>query len=452
MAITKHSEGSIRELWSISFPLMLSSFSVMSMLFVDRILLANYSVEALNAAVNSTTLGWAFIMAWMVLTSISEVFVAQFNGADQKNILGKPVWQMIWLSITSFLFFIPLANWGPAFFFGISPEKQMQREYFHYMMLFGPSFPIYSALCGFFVGQGKMKLITILAVAANFMNALLDVILIFGIPGWVPSLGVTGAAIATSGGAIFQVAVLMSVFLSEDNRKAYGTAEYLFDRKLFWQCLKIGMPGAVFVSIEILGWATYYSMMANMGEAYITVIGICQSIAILFYFFPEGVNKAVTTVVGNLIGAKRLWFIPQVLYAGFKIHLFFFIIIGTILYFGSDILVKEFLPKATPELIESIDESIAPCLIFIVIYLLLEGWRLVISGALTAAGDTVFLLIAGSLSVWMLLVLPVYLFVVKGAAEVQWASFFCVTYSLAACAIYLWRFLDGKWEKKSILT
>ena len=40
MALTKHPEGSIKELWALSLPLMLSSFSVLMMVFSDRWLLA----------------------------------------------------------------------------------------------------------------------------------------------------------------------------------------------------------------------------------------------------------------------------------------------------------------------------------------------------------------------------------------------------------------------------
>ena len=97
MALTKHDEGSTRELWSLSIPLILSSFSLMLMFFVDRLLLARYSTDALNAAVHAGTFGWAFIFGGVSLCNIAEIFVAQYNGAGEKSKLGEPVWQMIWL-------------------------------------------------------------------------------------------------------------------------------------------------------------------------------------------------------------------------------------------------------------------------------------------------------------------------------------------------------------------
>lgn len=419
----------------------------MAMLFVDRWLLAHYSTAAHNAAVNATTLGWVFVYGWIVLANITEVFVAQYNGAGLSKKLGEPVWQMIWLSIGSLAFFLPLSIWGTYWIYGDGPQNSLERDYFSLMMLFGPSFPLYSALCGFFIGQGKMKLITTIAIIANFVNAFLDQILIFGVEGWVPSLGVTGAAIATSGCTIFEAAALCFVFFNKTNRENYGSLEWKLKLKPLWQCVRIGLPNAVFVALEILGFAVYYAMMTQMGEQYITIVGICQSILILLYFFSEGINKGVSTVVGNLIGAGRSILVPKVIMAGLKLHLLFLALMLIGFAFGTELVVQQFLPHAEPHYIAKIQDSLFTCLFLIVIYLFFEGLRYLFSGVLTAAGDTLFLLITGSLSVWVMMVLPVYFIVVKGDAPVEVACGICMLYSVGASLLYLWRIVEGKWRK-----
>src|SRR5579872_2631850 len=99
--ITRYPEGSIRELWTVSYPLMISTLATLFMLFTDRIFLAHYSLSALNASVNAGTLAWAFMGGFSMITAMSEVFVAQYNGARQYLRIGAPVWQMIWLSLFS---------------------------------------------------------------------------------------------------------------------------------------------------------------------------------------------------------------------------------------------------------------------------------------------------------------------------------------------------------------
>ena len=54
--LTRYSIGSLKEIWAISWPLMLGLLSSSCMLFVDRLLLSRYSLNALNA---SATAGMA---------------------------------------------------------------------------------------------------------------------------------------------------------------------------------------------------------------------------------------------------------------------------------------------------------------------------------------------------------------------------------------------------------
>lgn len=452
MSLTKYPEGSLRELWHISLPLMLSSFSVMAMIFVDRLLLANYSTQALTAGTNATTLGWAFIMGWMSFASIAEVFVAQYNGAGDKQRIGEPVWQMIWFSLLSFICFVPLSLYGGHWFFGSGPDTELTRQYFKWMMFFGPIFPIYAALCAFFIGQGKPFLITLLAIVSNIVNAGLDVILIFGVEGWLPSLGVVGAAIATSASSILQVAVLGYIFLRKKNREECGTRWYQLNFNSLWQCIRIGFPNSVFVVLEIYAWSMFYQLMTVAGETHITIVSIGQSLFILFFFLAEGVSKAVTAIVGNLIGAQKLYHVNSVIMSGMKLHAAFFVLILAGTFLGFDLIVTFFLPNADAASLAHLKGPLFFCLMCYTVTILLEGIRMLFSGALTAAGDTLFIMIAGVFSVWALLVSPVYYFIIQEKGSVETAVMICVFYCLAVTVIYYARFIQGKWRETALVT
>lgn len=452
MSLTKYQEGSLAELWKIALPLMLSSLSVMSMIFVDRLLLAYYSPAALNATVNATTFGWSFLFGWMVMTGIAEVFVAQYNGARDFKKIGEPVWQMIWLSIGSTFFFIPFGIWGVNWVYGTGPQHFMERDYLRWMMFFGPSVPLYTALCGFFVGRGKTNLVTLLAIGANLINACLDYVFIFGIENVLEPMGVKGAAIATSGSSVFQMGILFYFFLKKENREAFGTGKYAFRWEMFCQCFKFGAPGAVFAAFEILGWAAFYAMMTWVSDRHITVAGITQSIVILLFFFAEGVSKAVSAIVGNLIGAGREYLVSNVFISGVKLQLIFFLLLIAIFSFFTDLITAQFLSKVDPKMVDSLQGSLRVCVIFTIIHLFLEGIRLLLAGILTAAGDTIFLLLGGSLSVWIFLVLPVYLFIVQAQMSVEVGSLICIFYSLIASIIYYWRYAKGRWQNVSLIS
>lgn len=446
MSLTKYKEGSLFELLRISFPLMISSLSLMAMLFVDRLMLAHFSISALNAAVSASTSGWAFIVGVTILAGISEVFVAQYNGAKCFQKIGQPVWQMLWLSIFSIPFFVVLAVVGPNLFF--SDEHLLHREYFFWMTSFGWASSIYAALTGFFIGRGKTLLITLLALGANLVNGVLDWAFIFGIEGWIPVMGVKGAAIATSLSSLFQALVLLSIFLKKNNREEFSTHEWAFSLPSFLACVRVGLPIALFVVVEILGWAAYYGLLTWAGEDYITVAGICQSLLILLWFFNEGVQKGVTAIAGNLIGAKKAPTVVNVVFSAVVMQTLFFVVAMSGLYlFIEDIIYWFAGPLVmSNELFSMLKISLR----IMVVYLYFEGIRFSIYGALTAAGDTFFLFLVGVVSIWVFLVLPIWFFVVQGGASIVTAMVICAIFSVLSAGIYVARFFQGKWAHLSL--
>lgn len=452
-ALTSYPEGSIRELWKISLPLMISTLASLFMIFTDRIFLSHYSLGALNASVNAGTLGWAFMAGIGMITAMSEVFVAQYNGAKLYPRMGRPVWQMIWFILFSLVFFLPMAIWGAPAIFSGDRYADLEIEYFRWLMLFGPSYALMTTFAGFYIGQGKTQIMIWLAICANVFNIFLDWALIFGIPGIIPELGIRGAAMATCFGYFFEAVVLLFLFLRKENREIYGTGQWQFDWQEMKKCLKVGIPQGIFCSLEIFGWAVFYWMMTSLGEKHITISSICQSFTILFSFFCDGLSRGAAAVAGNFIGAKRHDLVRKVLRSGFVLLTLFTLFTSLIfvvdpidtvrlLFFG------HFEPGQTQiEWSASFQQSLKTCMIFSFIYLFFDGLRWVFSGLLVAAGDTLFLLVLGSFSVWAFLLAPLYLIVVQNHLSIEYAWGLTVLYAILFFTIYAIRFQRGAWQK-----
>ncbi|HEY4255480.1 MAG TPA: MATE family efflux transporter, partial [Chlamydiales bacterium] len=387
---TAHPEASFRELWSISYPLMISTLASLFMIFTDRIFLARYSLSAMNAVTNAGTLAWAFMAGFSMITAMSEVFVAQYNGAKRFEKLGTPVWQMLWFSLFSFAFFIPMGIWGSDFVFRGDPGAVLETDYFRWLMFFGPSVSIMTAFAGFFIGRGKTSMLIWLAVIANVINIALDWVLIFGIPGIVPELGVNGAAIATCLGYVFQAAMLGYFFLRKSNREQFGTSNWHLDWAEMKKCFRVGIPQGVFSCLEIVGWAVFYWMMTSVSEKHITVSSICQSFVILLSFFFDGLSRGAAAVAGNLIGAKKHHLVSRVLRSGFWLLLLFSLVTAVFLVIDSkdttNFLFFDHFNGSAVSLDASFEGSLSTCLIFAFIYLFFEGCRWLLSGLLVAAG------------------------------------------------------------------
>lgn len=447
----------VRSLWKVSFPLMISYFSLMAMLFVDRLFLAQLSESALTAATRAGTFTWGISLGWVTLASMAEVFTAQFNGAKEYNKLGVPSWQMIWLCCLSIAFFLPMAYFGPTLFYGAGIDQLQEKSYFFWMMLFSPFFAMLSAISAFFIGRGKTHIITLVAVAGNVFNVLLDPILIFGVDGWIAPLGISGAAIATGISQIMQIAILFAVFLSKQNRARFETHRWQYDSAVFWGCLKIGLSPSIFVSIELMGWALFYNLMARVSPLHIFLSGVMQSIVLLLMFFGISLEKGVIAIAGNLIGAKQAHEMSHLVRSSMILVGLFTLLVSLFLLIFPDTILSWFFkssidayPKDHVSVSFSLQTLARLGLGLSFIYVLFENIRWIFSGILTAAGDTNFLLIAGSVSIWVFLIAPTYFWVVLPKRGVEHAFFLWAIYAVLSMGLVIWRFSQGKWKAKSL--
>lgn len=452
--------ASTKELWKISYPMMISFFSMMFMIFVDRLFLSWYSANSLNASVQSGTLAWGIILGWLTMASMSEVFVAQFNGAKRYDLVAKPVWQMIWLTLASWIFFIPFAIWGTPCIYDPSLRVE-EYQYFQIFMLFGPVFSLAPAIGGFFVGRGQTQILQWMAVLGNVVNIILDPIFIFGIDGYFPSMGITGAAIATGIGTLIQCVVLFFVFIGKKYREKFNTTDSSLHSEIFFKTVKVGLPPSFLVCVEVLGWALFYHLMASISEIHIHVASICQSIFLLFIFFGMGLEKGAIALAGNFIGAGNYEKVPKVLYSGLKLLGLYSIIVTFCFIIYPEPMISWFL--RSPESLEHVTALaqtpisdvmfyIKVGLFFTAFLIFFENLRWILNGILTAAGDTLFLLLSGAFNVWFVLLIPTYFFIVLPKASISYAFLIWSIYGLFSATLILIRFLQGKWKTAPALT
>lgn len=464
MENVEYSEGSVRELWKTSMPLMFSWLSCVMMVFVDRLYLAHYSTEALSSAVAASMMVWAFAYGFQILCEMAEVFVAQYNGAKRYGELGRPVWQMIWVGLLSFAFFIPLGIWGSDLLFSSGEEFVMRRQYFQVLIYFGPFFGLMGAASAFYMGRGKTAVITYIAIIGNVVNLILDPLFIFGVEGIIPSYGVQGAAFATGIGCAVQALIFFGLFLSKENRENYGTGNWTIDFDLMKKCLCVGAPPALFLVLELVGWGFFYAMMHQASTTHILVAGICQSIMLLLMFYGIGLEKGVAAVAGNLIGAGRFDRIPRLLRSAFYLLVGYSALTFIPMIVYPDFMIYWFLNN--PENLEMGPEAVAlgqeldmgsimalikVCLAINFFYLVFENVRWIISGILIASADTLFLMLSGVAMIWVFLVPPIYFLIVKRGGSIELATILLVFYAFVAAAIVWFRYASGKWQSNSLV-
>lgn len=430
----------LRGLLRISVPMMLTMASESVMLFVDRVYLGNFSVDAMNAAAATWLMTAVFVFSLVAVCGISEVLAGQANGRSDYKQVGHPIWQAFWLSVFSCPFFFMLSFWGKAF---LIPESfhNAGGYYFELLTSFAPLWGINVALSGFFAATGRPKIVTIVTIISNIINIILDPIFIFGW-GDIPSLGATGAALATIISQVIHFIVLLFLFVSHKNRSLYNTLNYNFNFNIFSKLLRIGIPNAISHGIEILAWAMLFQMVAKVSKDHTTVMTVAQSILGLFMFANEGLKQGVIAISANLLGAKRYSDITTLLFSGFKFQtcLFIVLLIPFIVFPGEIVSLYGDLGDSN-----YVKEQLQKALIFAALFLFLDGMVWVINGILTAAGDTKVTMLINISTVWIFAILPVWIFVVKFKASPWVTLIFPVTYAFSNIIGHYLRFKQKKW-------
>jgi MATE family multidrug resistance protein len=447
-ALTPYPQGSLRELLQISFPLIISLMSSGLMLFLDRLFLARYSLDALNAVAHAGA-SVQFLQFWSIATAcIAEVFVGRYNGAGKMEKLGQPVWQMIWLSLGTSLIYLPIGFFAGPYIFFSETYKDLEIQFFSLLTCFIPFAALSAALSAFYIGRGKVKFVTYVMLGSNLLNIILDAILIFGISPWIPSFGVAGAAWSTGISQVCQAILLFSAFFCQTNRQLYGTGRWRINKRLFLSCIRIGLPNAVAHSLEILAWVLIFDLMSRLGSDYMTVVTIAQSILFLFSFVTEGVSKGATAIAANFIGSQKHELVWKLLASGTKFYTGVFLLLSALLVWHPAPLVKWFVPETS--LSSTTQTTVQEACFWVWIYFLFDGISWLLIGLLTAAGDTRFVMKVGGTTPLLFALLPVYLFVFKWGAPPYVTWMMIAFYAFASGLIYLWRFKSERWKELAL--
>ena len=298
------------------------------------------------------------------------------------------------------------------------------------------SFPLVDNILGAFSGPLGMDM----SAYRIHVYRVLNYLLIFGVKGYIPELGVTGAAISSCVIFTLQSLILLIFFLRRQNRETFATGNWKFDFKSFWRATRITAPPAILYNIEQIGWSVFYSMMTSASHTHITISSLCQSLILLFSFFGDGLARGVSVLANNFVGSGEAKLVKRVLKGSSYILILFFVLQILVLSLKPHLLIGSFLPAA--EEVSLLGKSLGICVWFVLAFLMFQGFQWVLAYLLYAKGETFFVMLCGSCSLWACLIFPVYFLVLKGGYPPEWAWGLVAFYS-ATCSLLYFR----RWKK-----
>lgn len=334
--ITRYPSGSLRELWVIAWPLMLSGLSGSLMVFTDRAILSHYHSDAFNACVTIQPWIWTCELGLMAIINCGEVIVGRFNGTKQFQRIGSAVWEVMMLAFLSYLILVPVMIFAPCLLLStVGPEG------IRYMRMVLTTMPFelagFGAIVSFFIGRCDTKKIPAIFIGGNILNAILDYWFVFGGLG-IPSLGITGAGLGTNISQLVCFGAFLTLFLGKKYRNEYGIGKFQLSWDVIHQCFKIGIPNALVIVCNTAGWACIYLCFANyLSPACYKAFCAVSTFYTFSYFVIDGNSKSVCTLCANFIGSGHAKHMGIILKQGVRLISIWAVIFGIFLYFSNPI-------------------------------------------------------------------------------------------------------------------
>jgi len=453
--------GGYRELLRIAYPLIVSTASFTLMQFADRIFLARFSPEAIQAALPAGILAFTLISFFHALAGYASAFVSQYHGAGDAAGCVRATAQALWLSLASAPFIwllVPVGRWAMAQA-GHAPAVLAEEiVYFRILMWGGFAVCLVGALSGFFNGRGDTRTTMVATVAGNLVNLALDYAMIFGRWGF-PRLGIAGAAWATVIGTLVTAAILAARFragLSGWERRRPGLPG--LDRALFVRLLRFGTPAALHLLLDIGSFAVFVLLTGRLSGLPLAASNIAISVNNVAFQPLLGLNLAASILVGQYQGRRDSATAERAGWTALKTGWIYMAAIGLTYALLPDLYLRLFSGGDGGLDREALGRVARPLMLMMAAWGMFDTVNIVLIGALRGAGDTRFSMFYSVAMAWLFWIPGEVALVLwlrgRAATLPEWMGEgiallwgWMTVFVIVLCFGFLWRFRSGRWKR-----
>ena len=309
--VTLKKENIYRDLWRLSWPVMVFMVFQTSLELVDFFWVGMLGTEAVAALSLSHNIFWMLFTFSHLITVSALSMTSRYRGSGDLSGVKEVVRHTFWLAIimsalvVAFIFTLgdPILS-----LYQVNPEIHSMALL--YLQVAGSSFLFLYVSVGLaFCLQGIGDSFTPMGILifTNIINMVLDPILIFGWLG-LPALGILGAAtaslLARAIGFSLILFVVMSGKISPSGLKVPNLFSLRLSAAYFKEKLKIGFPASLQGMTRPITGAIMMWIVALFGTEPVAAFGIGLRLLSFCFILITGLNMGTATMVGQSLGAK----------------------------------------------------------------------------------------------------------------------------------------------------
>ncbi|MFA8449856.1 MAG: MATE family efflux transporter [Bacteroidales bacterium] len=400
------SVGSERRLiFNFTLPMLLGNVFQQLYNIVDSIIIGNYlGKEALAAVGASFPVIFTLISFVIGITTGANIIIAQFFGAKQNE---KVKASIDTLFIFLFVASIVISTLGIVFSESIFELMSLPAEvipsaksYFviysiGYIFFFG-----FNGTSAILRGLGDSKTPLYFLIFATLANIVLDYLFLI-----VFNWGIEGVAWATllaQAGAFFS----LIIYLNKYQKKGFvrlNPMKLQFDKQLFYQSVKIGLPNGIQNTLVALGMFALFSIVNAFGTATSAAYSIAMRIDSFASLPAMNFAAALATFTGQNLGANKPDRLRKGMNFTLQISSFVSIFVSSIAWLFSKELISLF--TNDPEVIRIGSEY----LLYVCSFYIVFSTMFVLNGVIRGAGETLVPMFITLLAMWFVRIPAAYL-------------------------------------------
>ena len=378
-----------KELWSLAWPVMLTTGASMSLGTIDMIMVGHLGATSIAALSVSVTWMYAAGVFGRNISAGIEPLVSQASGKEQFKIRAELYQHMLRLLVIvlipqMFLYFF--AEQG-LLLLGQQPDiASIAGRYCFIWSLAVPAEFLFYYSMRFFQAMEQVRSATISVFCANIINIVANYVCIFA---W--GLGVEGCALATC----ISSYCMCAIFLWQQRRELqlFLSHKYPYSSSLLRRIWTYGWPAGLQVSLEVWGFVLSVLFAGWLGTQSQAAHGIVLNISSLCFMIPLGLSVAASTLVGKYIGISGDWknaiktaFVAMMIVESINVAILLFcapILVG---FYSSDV---------------SVNKIAIPLLFLCALFQIFDGIQVVSLGILRGMGDVRFPLVFNIVAYWI---------------------------------------------------
>lgn len=416
---------------------------------VDQIMLSRYSDTASGAVGNANQMMFLMIIMFNVIATSTSIIVAQYLGAEKYGIMNT-IYSLamivnlvvgIVLSSALVLFRNPIMSL-------LNVPDSMRDDCGMYIIIVGGGLFLqacYNVMLQILRCNGFPKVGMYISITINIINIIGNYIFLYG-PLKYMDLGVAGVGISTV--VARTIALIAAIAYFYYKKIGHLSIKYLrpFPGKMLGDMVKIGLPSAG----ENLSYNLYQlvllSFINSMGEDATTAKVFCGSIMSFAMVFSNTAAMATQIIVGHLVGAGKEEAAYKRTFSTLKITMPITILLAT---------ANWLLCPYTLKILFAPSQKVLDLAYYIMaVDIIIEIGRclnMTFVNSLKAAGDYLFPLIVGMITMWGLGVTVGYSVGILAGVGISGIYFGTAADEFIRGLIVMRRWRKKKWLGKAIV-